>query len=87
MKNKKEPLFPARFRLSGRGYLLLMLCLLIHILYNLFLFFCICTDKIDASAFRLESSAFLESQLLSLLVTVIGTLLLELEIKRQSNKD
>ena len=82
-KNKKNGKNASRYRLSAYAYRLFLLCLCIHILYNFFLIFCIRLDRIDASLLKLQSSAFIESQILSLLITVIGTILYDLEFKKQ----
>ena len=82
-KNKKNAKKASRYRLSASAYRLLLLCLCIHILYNSFLLFCIHLDRIDASLLKLQSSTFIESQILSLLITTIGTLLYDLEFKKQ----
>ena len=67
---------------SALGFLLLMICLLIHILYDLFLLYCLKAEILSPSAFALEASAFAESQALSLLITLIGSMLFELENRK-----
>lgn len=83
-KNKNTPHSTRRFHLSACAYALLILCLTVHMLYDLFLLYCVRKEIINSAALAFEASAFLESQILSLLATTIGTLLLDLEFKRQN---
>jgi len=72
------------FDLSARAYSLLLSCLIIHIFYNVFILHAIHQELIDLSLFRLQRSQFIESQILSLGFTVIGTLLFDTEVKRHN---
>ena len=86
-KNGKKTKKPSsRFSLSPRAYLLLMLCLCIHILYNSLLLFCVHQNIIDFSFLTLHSALLLESQLIALMATVIGALLFDLQIKQKENR-
>ena len=83
-KNKEKRKKNQLFYLSARAYALFLSCLMIHILYNSLILYAIHQELIDLSFFRLQRSLFIESQILSLLFTLIGTLLFDAEVKRRN---
>ncbi len=70
------------FRLCTYARILLSICLCLHLFYDIAIFICYKAGLFPIGGFKLLLPQIIESQVLALLLTVIGVLLLDCEYKR-----